>query len=128
MGAGPLGFGSHPSVPMSGASPDGLVGEDGLVEIKCPTTVTHIDTLIGDEVPQKYIPQMQWQLACTGRQWCDFVSFDPRLPESLRMFLRRVHRDDALIGELQAQVGLFLHELDQRLLALSRLHRLEEAA
>lgn len=123
-----VGFVAHPQIAMSGASPDGLVGDEGLVEIKCPTTVTHIDVLIGDEIPTKYLPQIQWQLACTGRAWCAFVCFDPRLPESLRIFIRRVHRDDSYISELEAQVGVFLHELDQRLLALARLNRLEEAA
>ena len=123
-----VGFVSHPSIAMSGASPDGLVGEDGLVELKCPTTVTHIDTVIGDEVPPKHLHQIHWQLACTGRQWCDFVSFDPRLPETLHIFIRRMHRDDGLIAELEAQVTAFLHELDMRIMALSHLRRFEEAA
>ena len=96
-----VGFVSHASVAMSGASPDGLVGQQGLVELKCPTTVTHIDTVIGDEVPPRHLHQIQWQLACTGRAWCDFVSFDPRLPEILHIFIRRVHRDDGLITELE---------------------------
>jgi putative phage-type endonuclease len=74
----PVGFVDHPDIAMSGASPDGLVGDDGLVEIKCPNTATHIETLLGKAVPQKYGQQIQWQLACTGRLWCDFVSFDPR--------------------------------------------------
>ena len=62
----------HPSIAMSGASPDGLVGSDGLVEFKCPNTATHINTLLGGTVPQKYVLQMLWQMECTGRQWCDF--------------------------------------------------------
>lgn len=124
-----VGFVAHPMIAMTGASPDGLVDDDGLVEIKCPNTVTHIDILIGDEVPLKYIPQIQWQLACTGRAWCDFVSFDPRLPESLRIFMRRVERDEPYITELEAQVQLFLSELNARLLALARLSpELAEAA
>ena len=118
-----VGFVSHPTITMSGASPDGLVGDDGLLEIKCPTTVTHIDTLVGDEVPLKHVPQIQWQLACAGRAWCDFVCFDPRMPESLRIFIRRVERDEALICELQTQVELFQGELDQRLWAVSRLQQ-----
>ena len=80
---------SHPTIKRAGASPDGLVGEDGLVEIKCPNTATHIDTLLTQTVPGKYITQMQWQMACTGRKWCDFVSFDNRLPEELQIFIKR---------------------------------------
>lgn len=106
-----LAFAEHPTIPMSGASPDGLIGDDGLVEIKCPNTATHIDTLLGRSVPEKYVTQMQWQMACTGRQWCDFASYDPRLPENLRLFVARVHRDTALIAELEAEVTKFLAEV-----------------
>ena len=76
---------THPTISMAGASPDGLVGDDGLIEIKCPNTATHIDTLLSDKVPSKYVTQMMWQMACTGRQWCDFVSFDPRMPKELQL-------------------------------------------
>lgn len=107
------GFVDHPTVPMSGASPDGLVGEDGLCEIKCPETITHIRTLQGKAVPSKYITQIMWQLACTGRKWCDFVSFDPRLPETMQILVVRVHRDDGLIAELEAEVTAFLKEVDE---------------
>src|SRR5690606_6597640 len=69
----PVGFVDHPTIAMSGASPDGLIGDDGLVEVKCPNTATHLDTLLGGAIPDKYLKQMQWQMACTGRQWCDFV-------------------------------------------------------
>lgn len=106
-----VGFVDHPRIAMSGASPDGLVGNDGLVEIKCPTTATHLDVLGGGDFPSKYAPQVQWQLACTGREWCDFVSFDPRLPEAIRVFIRRVERDDVLISALERQVFEFLEEL-----------------
>ena len=85
-----VGFIDHPTIDMSGASPDGFVGEDGLVEIKCPNSSTHIDTLVSQKVPAKYLPQMQWQMACTGRKWCDFVSFDPRMPENLQLFVKRI--------------------------------------
>ena len=81
---------------MSGASPDGLVGDDGWLEIKCPNTATHIEYLLEGTVPGKYIAQMQWQMACTGRSWCDLVSFDPRLPAELSIHIRRLPRDDAL--------------------------------
>jgi putative phage-type endonuclease len=113
----------HPTITMSGASPDGLVGEDGLVEIKCPNTSTHIATLLADKAPSVYIPQMQWQMACTGRQWVDFVSFDPRMPEDMQLFIKRVPRDNALIAEYEAEVVKFLAEVQEtvdKLVALRR--------
>lgn len=117
----------HPRIGMGGASPDGLVGDDGLVEIKCPNTATHIDTLKGQAIPAKYIGQMDWQMACTGRQWCDFVSFDPRMPEELQLFVKRHHRDDARIAELEAMVTEFLAEVDADVAALTALYRKEAA-
>jgi putative phage-type endonuclease len=105
----------------AGASPDGLVGHDGLIEIKCPNTATHIDYLIKGSVPGNYALQMQWQMACTGRQWCDFVSFDPRLPVDLEMWIKRVDRDEALIADLEAEVRKFLGELDEMMDKLGRL-------
>lgn len=106
-----VGMIDHPTVEMSGASPDGLVGDDGLVEIKCPTTATHIDTLMGEEAPKKYYDQMQWQMACTGRAYCDFVSYDPRMPEGLQLFVKRVERDDEYIAMLEGEVAAFLKEV-----------------
>lgn len=111
----------HPRIGMSGATPDGYVGDTGLVEIKCPNTSTHIETLLGGVIPAKYQHQMLWQMACTGRNWCDFVSFDPRLPERLRLFVRRVHRDDNLIADLEAEVTRFLTELETTLGQLAAL-------
>jgi putative phage-type endonuclease len=108
----------HPSIPESGASPDGYVGESGLVEIKCPNTATHIDTLLSGKVPSKYITQMMWQMACTGRQWCDFVSYDPRLPAHLSLFVRRRMRDDLMIAELEREVEAFLEEVTATVKAL----------
>lgn len=108
-----VGFVDHPAISLSGASPDGLIGEDGLLEIKCPQTATHIETLLNGKVPEKYVTQMQWQLACTGREWCDFVSYDPRLPEELRMFVRRIERDDERVAELEAEVAKFIDEVDR---------------
>ena len=116
---------THPRIEMSGASPDGLVGDDGLVEIKCPKTATHIETLLSKTVPGKYNIQMQWQMACTDRSWCDFVSFDPRMPEGLQMFLKRVPRDDALIKTLEDEVIKFLKEVDSKLEQLT--NQLKEA-
>jgi len=114
----PAEFVTHPSIQMAGASPDGLVGTDGLVEIKCPNTATHIDTLLGGKVDSKYITQIQWQLACTGRQWCDFVSYDPRMPEHLAIWVKRVPRDDAMIEELESAVRVFLAEVASTVAAL----------
>jgi putative phage-type endonuclease len=106
-----VGFVIHPTIETSGASPDGLVGDDGLIEIKAPNTATHIDTLLAGKVPGKYDTQMQWQMACTGRAWCDFVSFDPRMPENMRLFIRRVDRDVDRIAELESAVLEFEGEL-----------------
>jgi len=109
----------HPFIKMSAASPDGLVSDDGLVEIKCPNTATHIETLLHGGVPLKYVTQMQWQMACTSRLWCDFVSFDPRLPEAMRLFVTRIERDDKYILELEAAVDQFLVELTAKVAALT---------
>jgi putative phage-type endonuclease len=117
-----VGFAQHPTIFMSGASPDGLVNDDGLVEIKCPNSATHLDTLQGRSVPAKYLTQIMWQLACTGRAWCDFVSYDPRLPETMRLFVHRVQRDDALIAELEARVRDFLAEIDARVTELTAVY------
>jgi putative phage-type endonuclease len=107
------GFFDHPKIQMSGASPDGLIGDDGLLELKCPNTATHIETLLGRAAPAKYVHQMMWQMACTDRAWCDFASFDPRLPENMRLFVVRLHRDDDMIAELEAEVSAFLNEVDE---------------
>ena len=115
-----IGFVDHPEISMSGASPDGLVGFTGLVEIKCPNTATHLDTLLSETVPGKYITQMQWQMACTGREWCDFVSFDPRLPESMALFVKRVPRDVSHILELETEVAAFIAEIDDKVSRLTK--------
>ena len=115
------GFVNHPTIEMSGASPDGLVGEDGLVEIKCPESKTQMETLLNQKVPTKYIPQMQWQMACTGRKWCDFVSFDPRMPDNLQLFVSRVNRDDTYINMLETEVKAFLAEIDQKIETLRKI-------
>ena len=107
-----VGFVLHPSITLSGASPDGVVGTDGLVEIKCPNTATHIATLLDGKVPDKYQVQMLWQMACTERHWCDFVSYDPRMPVDMQLFVQRVPRDDVRIAELEAEVRSFIGEVD----------------
>ena len=110
-----VGFVPHPSIEMAGASPDGLVGDDGLLEIKCPNTATHIETLLNQSVPGKYNTQMQFQMACTGRKWCDFVSFDNRLPAELQLFVKRVPRDEVFIRLIEAEIVQFLAELDDKI-------------
>lgn len=123
-----IGFVPHPRMAEAGASPDGLVGADGLVEIKCPNTASHLETLLGAAIPEKYLFQMQWQLACTGRQWCDFASYDPRLPESMQLHIARVERDDALIRTLEMNVADFLAELGQTVGRLRERYDLADAA
>ena len=113
-----VGFINHPRIEMSGASPDGLVADDGLVEIKCPNTATHIDTLLSGKVPTKYITQMQWQMLCCQRKWCDFVSFDNRLPEHLQLFVQEVEFDPEYCAMLEKEVVLFLTELDNKVAKL----------
>ena len=113
-----VGFVQHPQIEWAGASPDGFVDDDGLVEIKCPNTSTHLDTIMSDAAPAKYVTQMQWQMACTGRQWCDFVSFDPRLPEQMQLFIKRVNRDEAQINQLEWEVTSFLNEIESKITQL----------
>jgi len=116
-----VGFIDHPSIVNSGASPDGLVGIDGLIEIKCPNTATHIDTLLSQTVPKKYADQIFWQMACTNRDWCDFVSYDPRLPPDLQLFIKRIPRDDKYIQLLEAEVIEFLTETAHKVAQLLNL-------
>ena len=116
-----VGFVQHPKIDMAGASPDGLVGLFGMLEIKCPNTATHIDTLLTQTVPTKYITQMQWQMRCCERQWCDFVSFDPRLPQELQLFVKRVEFDASYVAMLEEEVNLFLKELDSKVNKLTNL-------
>jgi putative phage-type endonuclease len=113
-----VGFIPHPRILMAGASPDGLVGDNGLLEIKCPNTATHIDTLLSQTVPGKYNTQMQFQMACTDREWCDFVSFDNRLPSELQLFVKRVPRDNMYIRLMEDEIVKFLKELDLKIAQL----------
>lgn len=115
-----VGFVLHPSIAFSGASPDGLSGI-GLVEIKCPNTATHIDYLLAQVVPSKYKPQMAWQLACTQRPWCDFVSYDPRLPERHQLFVKRYEPEAGYVEELEVEVRKFLDEVQETLNKLENL-------
>ena len=110
-----VGFIDHPTIDMSGASPDGLIGKDGLIEIKCPQPMTHTETLETKEIAKKYIHQMQWQMACTGKMWCEFVSYHPDFPEEYKLFIKRVERDDDLISRLEEGVSNFLKEVEDKL-------------
>lgn len=121
-----VGFVDHPTIAMTGASPDGLVGADGLLEIKCPQTATHIESLLGGPLAERYLLQVQWQMACTGRQWCDFVSFDPRMPESMKYLCRRIKRNDEQIAGLEKAVSVFLAEINVKVSELTA--KYEEAA
>jgi predicted phage-related endonuclease len=105
----------------AGASPDGLIGEDGLIEIKCPNSATHIEYLKAKELPSEYKAQVQGQLWITDRKWCDFVSYDPRMPEHLRMKIIRVERDEKYIDDLFREVLKFLEEVDEELAELANL-------
>lgn len=122
-----VGFVPHPTIEMSGASPDGLVGADGLLELKCPNTATHIDTLLSGRIPDKYHKQMQFQMACTGRQWCDYASYDNRMPERMRLFVKRVDRDETDIAEIETEVKAFLAEIDETVSRLQQICEKEAA-
>lgn len=119
-----VGFFDHPIINNSGASPDGAVNAKeegkyaGLIEIKCPIETTHTTTLMSKSVPTKYIPQMQWQLACTGAKWVDFISYNPNFPVELQLFVARVDRDNDYIAELEAEVIKFLDEVEQIIIKL----------
>ena len=115
------GFIPHPSILMSGASPDGLVGSDGMVEIKCPNTATHIAFLLDGKIPGKYQLQMAWQMACCNRKWVDYASFDPRMPEYLRLKVVRYSAEEAGIPALEAAVRLFISEVDETVKALEKI-------
>lgn len=115
-----VGFVPHPMIEMAGASPDGLIGEDGQIEIKCPNSATHLETLRTGTIAGKYITQMQFQMACTGRAWCDWMSFDPRMPPALRLFVLRVERNDEIIDTLESAVIDFIAELDATIADLGK--------
>lgn len=112
------GFWLHPEIKWLGVSPDRLVGEDGLVEVKCPNTTTHLDYIFAGAVPSDYVKQIQSQLWVTGREWCDFISFDPRLPTKNQLFVIRVARDEALIGKMEVETKKFLAEVESLIIRL----------
>ena len=111
----------HPRIAMAGASPDGLVNHDGLLEIKCPQSATHVRNLCSGKPEGKYLTQMMWQMACTARDWCDFVSYDPRMPDGLQLMVTRIERDEKRIHQLEEEAEKFLTEVDamvQKLLSM----------
>lgn len=115
----------HPVIAMSGASPDGLIDDDGLIEIKCPNSTTHLKTMLSGKPDSKYITQMMWQMSCTGRKWCDFASFDPRFPDHLQLFVKRVLRDEDEIARMEQEVISFLDDVDHM---VAQLNNMKEAA
>lgn len=121
-------FIDHPAIDWCGASPDGLVYENGLIEIKCPNTATHIDYLLGQKPPAKYVPQMLLQLACTGRGWCDFVSYDPRMPEEHRLFVVRFEPKKEEIEVVEQAAIKFLEEVQETIDLLNSIHQRQKEA
>lgn len=113
-----IGFVMHPVIPMFGCSPDGFVGDDGLCEIKCPNTAQHVDAILNG-FPSRYQAQVQAQMACTERLWCDFVSYDPRMPDDMQMVRIRVKRDNQYIESMESEVEGFLGELDELVATVS---------
>lgn len=115
-----VGFAIHPRIKWFGSSPDGLIGTEGCLEVKCPTSATHLRWIIDGVVPDEHIAQMKAEMSCAERQWCDFVSYDPRMPKELRLFVRRLERDEAMIQELEREVEIFLAEVDVMLETLKK--------
>jgi predicted phage-related endonuclease len=115
-----VGLVPHRRIKGSHASPDGFVGEQGLIEIKCPLPAQHLDTLLNQTISNDHIVQMMWQLACTGREWCDFVSFNSDFPTGMHFWVKRVPRDDALIRELEREIAAFIKEMEAKLDRLRR--------
>lgn len=113
-----IGFVLHPDIKWLGVSPDRIVGNEGLIEVKCPNTTTHLDYLFDGKVPAEYYKQIQCQLWVTGRQWCDFVSYDPRLPKRNQLLIVRTERDEKLIAEMKTETEKFLVEVETLIIKL----------
>ena len=116
----PVGLAMHPSIEWFAASPDFLVGDDGLGEIKCLASHNHLDILESGQIPDEFLPQMMAEMACAERQWCDFVAFDPRFPKHLQLFVKRLHRNDELIALMESEVKSFLAEVEEKVSQLKR--------
>jgi len=121
-----VGFALHSKIGYFGASPDGLIGSDGVLELKCPTSDTHLRYIMEGVVPIDYMPQMMAEMACTDRQWCEFVSFDPRMPKNLQLFIRRFKRDDKFIGIMEQEVEKFLGEVEETLDSIAQCQCVEK--
>lgn len=115
-----VGLVEHPSITGSHASPDGLIGDTGLIEIKCPLPAAHLDTLLGETISNDHLVQMHWQMACTGRVWCDYVSFNPDFPTRMQLWIKRVHREPSLIAGLEREIATFIKDVEAKVLKLSR--------
>ena len=111
----------HPTIPMAGCSPDGFVGEHGLIEIKCKEIHNHLDSILNDKIDPDHQAQMMWQMCCTGRQWCDYVCFDDRAPEGLQLFVKRLHRDEEKIKQMEDEVRAFLKDLENMIQKLNEI-------
>jgi putative phage-type endonuclease len=111
----------HPTIPMAGCSPDGLVGEHGLIEIKCKEIHNHLDSILNDRIDPDHQAQMMWQMCVTGRQWCDYVCFDDRAPEGLQLFVKRLHRDEEKIKQMEDEVRTFLKDLESMIQKLNEI-------
>lgn len=120
-----VGFVPHPTIAMAGCSPDGLIGDDGLVEIKCVGTAKHISLLTGTKPEAKYVHQVMWQMACTGRRWTDLAYYDDRLPVELQLHVVRIERDDEAVANMEAKITAFLNEVAEK---VARLTAMKEAA
>lgn len=121
-----VGLIKHPRIPRAHASPDGFVGADGLVEIKAPNSSTHLKTLRTKSIPFEYLQQITWQMAVTNRLWCDFVSFDPRLPEPMQLYVQRALRDETKIHKMEQEVKQFLADIELEVSAYRREYGLPE--
>jgi putative phage-type endonuclease len=115
-----IGLVNHPAIKGFAASPDGLVGDKGLIEIKCPNTATHVEFLKSGKIKRDYILQMHAQMLCTDRDWCDFVSYDDRL-DGLEYKCVRVDLDHNLAHEIMMEVNKFLTEMDAELQTILKL-------
>ncbi len=105
----------HPTIPWTHASPDGLVGENAVLEVKCPEHAAHLDTLLKRSIDPDYYIQIQWQMACTERYWAHFVSYHPDFPPSMQLYVQRIDWDHGLVKELEMGVIAFIEELETKL-------------
>lgn len=122
-----IGLVRHPQIEGTHASPDGMIGELGLIEIKCPQPAAHLDTLLNEKIDNDYFVQMQWQMACSGRHWVDYVSFNPDFPPSMQLWSERIERSPEVIDEFEKEVRLFLKELEGKVAELKQRYELEAA-